>query len=101
MAWQIQRADGELNDVVARSIEDGPQTIVREGTEVAVVMSIGDFRKLTSEHEATANLECAGSKQDLRDFLLSRDGPFFDDLAIELERIEQERIDNLFRDVEL
>ena len=101
MKWYIQGAQGELNDVIDRSSEDGPQTIVRDGTDVAVVMSISDYRKLTRDHDGVGNHECTDGRPDLRDFLLSRSGPVFDDLAIELERIERERANDLFRDIEL
>lgn len=62
-------------------------------------MSISDYRKLAPDHDAADNQECTESTPDLRDFLLSRSGPFSDDF--EIERIVRERADDLFRDVDL
>ena len=101
MKWYIQGSQGELNDVIDRSSEDGPQTIVRGGTDVAVIMSISDYRKLAHDHAANGDPECNDSTPDLRDFLLSRSGPFSDDFAMEMERIVRERANDLPRDVEL
>ena len=71
MAWQLQEAKQKLSEVVDRSIHDGPQTITRRGAEVAVIMSIAEYRRLT---------DC---KPSFAEFLLSEDGPFFDDLDLE------------------
>jgi prevent-host-death family protein len=99
--WYVRGAQGELNDVIDRSREDGPQTIVRDGTDVAVVMSISDYRKLTHEHAANGGQECNDDTPDLRNFLLSRSEPFSDEFASIMERIVRERANDLPRDVEL
>jgi prevent-host-death family protein len=82
VAWQIQEAKQKFSEVVDRAIDDGPQTITRRGVEVAVVLSIDEYEKL------------AGCKPTFAEYLLSRSGPFMDDL-------ELERDQSLFRDVEL
>jgi prevent-host-death family protein len=97
----IHGAQGELNDVIDRSSEDGPQTIVRDGNEVAVVMSISDYHKLTDVHAVNGDQEFNDDTPDLRDFLLSRSGPFSDEFAIIMEHIVREHAEDRFRDVEL
>jgi prevent-host-death family protein len=82
MAWQIQEAKQKFSEVVDRAIDDGPQTITRRGEEVAVVVGIEEFRRMT------------GERQDFRDFLLDPDGP---DLSV----LDLERRKDLPRDVEL
>jgi prevent-host-death family protein len=82
MAWQIQEAKQKFSEVVDRSIQDGPQTITRRGAEVAVVLSIDEYRRLT---------DC---KPSFAEFLLSESGPYIDDLDLERDQ-------SLFRDVEL
>jgi prevent-host-death family protein len=94
--WYIQGAQGELNDVIDRSGDDGPQTIVRDGTDVAVVMSISDYRKLVDGHAANGDQERNDDTPDLRDFLLSRPEPFSDEFASIMERIVRERANDLF-----
>lgn len=82
MAWQIQEAKQKFSEVVDRAVADGPQTITRHGVEVAVVVAVDEYRRLT------------GDEPDLRDFLLDPDGP---DLSI----LNLERRKDLPRDVEL
>ena len=100
MKWYIQGAQGELNDVIDRSGEDGPQTIVRDGTDVAVVMSISDYRKLVDDHAVDGDQGGKDDTPDVRDFLLSRSGPFSDEFAMIMERIVRERANDLPRDIE-
>lgn len=45
--WALQDARANLNEMIDRSIEEGPQTITRRGRESAVVLSIADFKRLT------------------------------------------------------
>ena len=49
MIWQLQTAKQKLSEVVDRAVSEGPQTISRHGKETAVVVSIGDFRRLTGD----------------------------------------------------
>ena len=46
-AWALQDAKNRLSAVVEEARAIGPQTITRHGKEVAVVVSIEDFRRLT------------------------------------------------------
>jgi len=42
--WQLQTAKQKLSEVVDRAVGEGPQIITRRGNEVAVVLSIEDYR---------------------------------------------------------
>ena len=57
--WQLQEAKQRFSEVI-RSVEaDGPQFVTRHGQEVAVIISIAEYRHLRS----------AG--QDFKEFLRS------------------------------
>jgi antitoxin Phd len=58
-AWALQDAKNRLSELVDRAVQDGPQTITRHGREVAVVVSVGQFRRLAAP----------ASKGDLVDFI--------------------------------
>ena len=47
-AWQLQDAKNKLSQVVNEAIQDGPQVITRHGVEVAIVLSMAEYRKLTA-----------------------------------------------------
>lgn len=68
MHWQMQTAKQKLSEVVDRAVADGPQFISRHGKDVAVVISIDEYRKLHGE-------------DDFKAFLFS--APCFDDLPLE------------------
>lgn len=68
-AVQVPEWESEFNRVVRRAHEDGPQVLVQHGNEVAVVLDMRDYRRLT------------GQVPDLKDFLLSM--PQTDELEVE------------------
>lgn len=45
-SWQIQEAKNKLSEVVEDAIEKGPQVLTRRGVEVAVVLSLSEYREL-------------------------------------------------------
>lgn len=59
MHWQVQEAKQRFSEMVRQAHDDGPQVVTRHGEEVAVVIGIEEYRRLT------------GSKPDFKDFLLS------------------------------
>jgi len=69
MIWQLQTAKQKLSEVVDRAIAEGPQTISRRGRETAVVVSVGEYRRLTGD-------------DGFKSYLVS--GPFLD--GVDLER---------------
>jgi len=49
--WQLQEAKQRFSELI-RSVEaDGPQVVTRHGEEVAVVVSIADYRHLRNAGE--------------------------------------------------
>lgn len=47
MSWQVQEAKQRFSEVLRAVEQDGPQTITRHGEEVAVVLNMADYRRLT------------------------------------------------------
>ena len=67
--WQLQEAKQRFSELI-RSVEsDGPQVVTRHGEEVAVVVSIAEYRRLR------------GGAEDFKTFL--RSAP---DLDLEIRR---------------
>jgi prevent-host-death family protein len=49
MNWSSSEAKPKFCELVRSAEADGPQTITRRGAEVAVVISIEEYRRLTTE----------------------------------------------------
>jgi prevent-host-death family protein len=45
--WQIQDAKQRFSEMIRAVAHDGPQVITRHGEEVAVVVGIAEYRRLT------------------------------------------------------
>jgi antitoxin Phd len=45
--WQLQEAKNKFSEVIDRVMAEGPQVITRHGVEVAVVMPVAGYKKLT------------------------------------------------------
>ena len=67
--WQLQEAKQQFSRLVDRARSDGAQIVTRNGKEVAVVIGIDEYRKLTDDGGA------------FKRFLL--EGPWVDDLPLE------------------
>ncbi|MGH8791975.1 MAG: type II toxin-antitoxin system Phd/YefM family antitoxin [Stackebrandtia sp.] len=46
MRWQVQEAKARLSEVMRAARADGPQFLTRHGEDVAVLLSVKDYRKL-------------------------------------------------------
>jgi prevent-host-death family protein len=46
--WQLQEAKQQFSRLVERALSDGPQLVTRNGKEVAVVLDVAEYRRLTS-----------------------------------------------------
>lgn len=44
--WQLQEAKNKFSRVVKDAIQEGPQVITRHGVEVAIVLSMSEYRRL-------------------------------------------------------
>ncbi|MBI2863147.1 MAG: type II toxin-antitoxin system Phd/YefM family antitoxin [Chloroflexi bacterium] len=80
MPWQLQEAKQKFSQLVKQAISEGPQAVTRHGETVVVVMSAGDYRRLT------------GGKPDFTEFLLT--GP-------DLSSLDIQRLGDHQRDIEL
>jgi prevent-host-death family protein len=47
--WQVQEAKQRFSEVLRAVERDGPQTITRHGEEVAVVIDIDEYRRLSGQ----------------------------------------------------
>ena len=85
--WQIQEAKQRFSEVIRAVTREGPQVVTRHGEDVAVIVSIAEYRRLTS------------SGQDLTRVLLG--GPSLGDEGIAvLDKIESERKADFGREVD-
>lgn len=86
--WQIQDAKQRFSEMIRAVAHDGPQIITRHGEEVAVVVDIAEYRRLTRP------------AVDLTGLLLG--GPKLQDAAVEaLAEVEAERKSDFGRPVDL
>jgi prevent-host-death family protein len=86
--WQIQDAKQRFSEMIRAVTSEGPQVITRHGEDVAVVVEIGEYRRLTRP------------SADLVSILLG--GPKLDDSAADvLAEIEAERKADFGRAVDL
>jgi antitoxin Phd len=68
VSWQVQEAKQRFSELLRAARADGPQVVTRHGEEIAVVVDISAWRRLT------------GSAMDFKEYL--RAGPAFDDLDL-------------------
>ena len=68
--WQLQEAKNKLSEVVEEAIQHGPQVISRRGAEVAVVLSVEEYRTLKKSRTNLAQFflesPLRGSNLDLK-----------------------------------
>lgn len=62
--WQIQDAKQRFSEMIRAVTHDGPQIITRHGEEVAVVVDIAEYRRLTRPAVDLAGLLLGGPKLD-------------------------------------
>lgn len=60
--WQIQDAKQRFSEMIRAVEHDGPQIITRHGEEVAVVVDINEYRKLTRPTVDLTGLLLGGPK---------------------------------------
>jgi prevent-host-death family protein len=47
MTWQLQEAKQRFSELVRRAEADGPQVVTRHGEEIAVVLSMSEYRRVS------------------------------------------------------
>lgn len=91
MNWQVQEAKQRFSEVLRAVESDGPQTITRHGAEVAVVIDIAEYRRLTGRTKSFVDHLLAFPKLD----------PPVDGGPDVFDEIEAERRNDLPRDIDL
>ena len=82
--WQVQEAKQRFSEVLRRAKADGPQIVSKHGKDVAVVVDIDEFHRLTAP------------PMDFKEFLLSI--PKGDDGALDVVRTRDPERDIDFSD---
>jgi prevent-host-death family protein len=49
MRWQLQEAKQRFSELLRHARTDGPQVVTKHGQEVAVVVSIEEYRRLAEQ----------------------------------------------------
>jgi prevent-host-death family protein len=62
--WQIQDAKQRFSEMIRAVTNEGPQVITRHGEDVAVVVDIGRYRRLTRPAVDLAGILLGGPKLD-------------------------------------
>jgi prevent-host-death family protein len=62
--WQIQDAKQRFSEMIRAVTRDGPQVITRHGEDVAVVVGIAEYRRLTGPGKDLAGILLGGPKLD-------------------------------------
>jgi prevent-host-death family protein len=62
--WQIQEAKQRFSEMIRAVTTEGPQIITRHGEDVAVVVDIGEYRRLTRPVVDLASILLGGPKLD-------------------------------------
>jgi prevent-host-death family protein len=62
--WQIQDAKQRFSEMIRAVMRDGPQVITRHGEDVAVVVDIAEYRRLTRPTVDLARILLGGPKLD-------------------------------------
>ena len=62
--WQIQEAKQRFSEMIRAVTTEGPQVISRHGENVAVVVDIGEYRRLTRPAVDLARILLGGPKLD-------------------------------------
>ena len=86
--WQIQDAEQRFSEMIRAVAHEGPQVITRHGEDVAVVVDIAEYRRLTRPAVDLASVLLGGPKLD-------------DDAARVLVEIEAERKGDFGRAIDL
>ena len=80
--WQVQQAKAHLSELLDDAETKGPQIITRHGAERAVVLSIREYRSLSTDSQKEPSAP-RKPYADFKDWLLN--GPRIDTFEIERE----------------
>jgi antitoxin Phd len=72
MKWQIREAKARFTEMVERTVAEGPQTIIRRGEAVAVLVSVDEYRRLQLRWRYLQEIACVGASARPRDSAVAR-----------------------------
>jgi prevent-host-death family protein len=73
MRWQLQEAKQRFSELVRHARSHGPQVVTRHGEEVAVVVSIEEYRRLVADLPSFKELLLAAPDLEALEISRSRD----------------------------
>jgi prevent-host-death family protein len=73
MRWQLQEAKQRFSELVRHARAHGPQVVTKHGEEVAVVVSIEEYRRLTDDLPSFKDLLLAAPDLEALDLRRSRE----------------------------
>jgi prevent-host-death family protein len=73
MRWQLQEAKQRFSELVRHARAHGPQVVTRHGEEVAVVVSIEEYRRLTDDQPSFKEFLLAAPDLDALELSRSRE----------------------------
>ena len=71
--WQVQDAKQRFSEVLRRVAREGPQAVTRHGQEVAVIIDMAEYRRLTGLDDGSDLLGFLATAPDLDGLDLERD----------------------------
>jgi antitoxin Phd len=80
--WKLEDAKARFSEVVRRAASDGPQMVTVRGAEAAVVVSAGDFERLSGGGREKIPLVAFLHGLDLGGLDLTRDPDFGRDVEL-------------------
>ncbi len=76
MAWQVQEAKQRFSELVQRTLDDGPQTVTRNGKEVVVVIAADEYRRQRRKEENLRFLDFLSRMPEVPEEFLERQRDF-------------------------
>ncbi|HXI18956.1 MAG TPA: type II toxin-antitoxin system Phd/YefM family antitoxin [Chloroflexota bacterium] len=76
MAWQVQEAKQRFSELVQRTLDDGPQTVTRNGKEVVVVIAADEYRRQRRKEENLRFLDFLSTMPEVPEEFLERQRDF-------------------------
>jgi antitoxin Phd len=77
-SWQVQDAKARFSEFLNATLKKGPQVVTRRGVETAVLVPIGEWRRLQK-----------AARPSLKSLLLGSDAPQFEDLVPERGKLRR------------
>lgn len=54
MTWGIEEAEQQFDELLRRTLEEGPQIVARDGEEVVVFVAAEEYRRARRDGDAAA-----------------------------------------------